>query len=124
MKNPDDPKKKEIIEKITNLDQLIALALMPISCLVKHAAFEDEDECRMIYITNIDDKNIQTTNEYAFINRLYLNYSNVEGYIEKIYLGPRCQSDPELWITKRAQTLKSNLTNEPIKVMKSQMPLR
>jgi hypothetical protein len=106
------------------LDQLIALALMPISCLVKHAAFEDEDECRIIYITNIDDKNIQTPNEYALINRLYLNYSNVEGYIEKIYLGPRCQSDPELWITNRAQTLKSNLTNKPIKVMKSQMPLR
>ena len=124
LKNPEESKQKEIIEKITNLDQLIALALMPISCLVKHAAFEDEDECRMIYITNIDDKNIQTTNEYAFINRLYLNYSNVEGYIDKIYLGPRCQSDPELWITKRAQTLKSNLTNEPIKVMKSQMPLR
>ena len=129
-KNPEEIKLKEIIEiieiieKITNLDQLIALALMPISCLVKHAAFEDEDECRMIYITNIDDKNVQTPNEYAFINRLYLNYSNVEGYIEKIYLGPRCQSDPELWITNRAQTLKSNLTNEPIKVIKSQMPLR
>ena len=124
LKNPEESKQKEIIEKITNLDQLIALALMPISCLVKHAAFEDEDECRMIYITNIDDKNVQTPNEYAFINRLYLNYSNVEGYIEKIYLGPRCQSDPELWITNRAQTLKSNLTNEPIKVIKSQMPLR
>ena len=124
LKNPEESKQKEIIEKITNLDQLIALALMPISCLVKHAAFEDEDECRIIYITNIDDKNIQTPNEYALINRLYLNYSNVEGYIEKIYLGPRCQSDPELWITNRAQTLKSNLTNEPIKVMKSQMPLR
>ena len=124
LKNPEKPKQKEIIEKIINLDQLIALALMPISCLVKHAAFEDEDECRIIYITNIDDKNIQTPNEYALINRLYLNYSNVEGYIEKIYLGPRCQSDPELWITNRAQTLKSNLTNEPIKVIKSQMPLR
>ena len=124
LKNLEKPKQKEIIEKITNLDQLIALALMPISCLVKHAAFEDEDECRIIYITNIDDKNIQTPNEYALINRLYLNYSNIEGYIEKIYLGPRCQSDPELWITNRAQTLKSNLTNEPIKVMKSQMPLR
>ena len=124
LKNPEEPKQKEIIEKITNLDQLIALALMPISCLVKHAAFEDEDECRMIYITNIADELIQAPKDYAYANSLFVNYGKIEDYLEKIYLGPQCQPHHKLWITNHVRTSQSKTRSKPIKVVQSEMPLR
>ena len=124
LKNPEEPKQKEIIEKITNLDQLIALALMPISCLVKHAAFEDEDECRMIYITNIADDLIQAPEDYAYANSLFVNYGKIEDYLEKIYLGPQCQPHHKLWITNHVRTSQSKTRSKPIKVVQSEMPLR
>ena len=124
LKNPEEPKQKEIIEKITNLDQLIALALMPISCLVKHAAFEDEDECRMIYITNIADELIQAPEDYAYANSLFVNYDKIEDYLEKIYLGPQCQPHHKLWITNHVRTSQSKTRSKPIKVVQSEMPLR
>ena len=111
-------------KKIKSLDQLIALALMPISCLVKHAAFEDEDECRMIYITNIADELIQAPTNYAYANSLFVNYGKIEDYLEKIYLGPQCQPHHKLWITNHVRTSKSKTRSKPIKVVQSEMPLR
>ena len=124
LKNPEESKQKEIIEKITNLDQLIALALMPISCLVKHAAFEDEDECRIIYITNIADGLIQAPTNYAYANSLFVNYGKIEDYLEKIYLGPQCQPHHKLWVTNHVRTSQSKTRSKPIKVVQSEMPLR
>ena len=117
-------KKSRKVREITNLEQLIALALMPISCLVKHAAFEDEDECRMIYITNIADGLIQAPTNYAYANSLFVNYGKIEDYLEKIYLGPQCQPHHKLWITNHVRTSQSNTRNKPIKVVQSEMPLR
>ena len=113
-------KENKKLQVISNLDQLISLALMPISCLIKHAAFEDEDECRIIYITHIADKKIQAPYDYASANSLFINYAKVEEYIDKIYLGPQCQSSHKLWITNHVR--KSN--NNSIKVIQSEMPLR
>ena len=113
-------KNNKIIQVISNLDQLISLALMPISCLIKHAAFEDEDECRIIYITHIADEKIQAPHDYASANSLFINYAKIEEYIDKIYLGPQCQPYHRLWITNHVR--KSN--NNSIKVIQSEMPLR
>ena len=113
-------KENKKIQVISNLDQLISLALMPISCLIKHAAFEDEDECRIIYITHIADEKIQAPHDYASANSLFINYAKIEEYIDKIYLGPQCQPYHRLWITNHVR--KSN--NNSIKVIQSEMPLR
>ena len=113
-------KDNEKIQVISNLDQLISLALMPISCLIKHAAFEDEDECRIIYITHIADEKIQAPHDYASANSLFINYAKIEENIDKIYLGPQCQPSHRLWITNHVR--KSN--NNSIKVIQSEMPLR
>ena len=113
-------KENKKLQVISNLDQLISLALMPISCLIKHAAFEDEDECRIIYITHIADEKIQAPHDYALANSLFINYAKIEEYIDKIYLGPQCQPYHRLWITNHVR--KSN--NNSIKVIQSEMPLR
>ena len=77
------------LQKISNLHELLSLAVLPISCLIKHAAFEDEDECRMIYITHIADDNIVEPQDYQSANSLYVEYTHVEEYIDNIYLGPQ-----------------------------------
>ena len=112
------------IEKIINLDQLISLAVMPISCLIKHAGFENEDECRIVYFTTLADNMIVAPKEYGSFNNLFIDYGKIENYIEKIYLGPQCQPHHKLWITNHFRASKSKTSSNPIKVVQSEMPLR
>ncbi|OCG16166.1 hypothetical protein A9G09_03535 [Gilliamella sp. wkB292] len=111
------------VNNLSILDQLITLAVMPISCLIKHAAFEDEDECRMIYITNIADEKIQAPTDYVQASSLFINYKTVEDYIEKIYLGPQCEAHHKLWITNHFR-ISSKPRSKLVKVIQSEMPLR
>lgn len=78
----------EIISDITpelNSDTKILLndLLLPLRYLIKHAAFEEEEECRMIYIAALSDENIKQEN-----GRIFVEYPPVVAeYIDKIYLG-------------------------------------
>lgn len=57
--------------------------LLPLRYLVKHAAFEEEEECRMIYIAALYDENIKQEN-----GRIFVEYPPiVADYVDKIYLG-------------------------------------
>lgn len=93
-------KNKKVIENINKIsglikelsfddakckDEVISFLLLPITFLVKHAAFEDEQECRIIYLTDLKNKNIKT-----FDNKLmYLEYEHkINEYLHKIYLSP------------------------------------
>ncbi|MCX8748354.1 MULTISPECIES: SEL1-like repeat protein [unclassified Snodgrassella] len=113
--------KNRELQKIPNLQQLLSLAVLPISCLIKHAAFEDEDECRMIYITHIADKNIVEPTDYQAANNLYIEYKEVEDYIDKIYLGPQCKMQHKLWLDNH---FKKKHNGKEIRLIKSEMPLR
>ena len=109
------------LKKISNLDELLSLAVLPISCLIKHAAFEDEDECRMIYITHIADDNIVEPQYYQSANNLYVEYMHVEEYIDNIYLGPQCKMQHKIWLQNH---FKKKRREKEIKLIKSEMPLR
>ena len=109
------------LKKISNLHELLSLAVLPISCLIKHAAFEDEDECRMIYITHIADDNIVEPQDYQSANSLYVEYTHVEEYIDNIYLGPQCKMQHKIWLQNH---LKKKQRKREIKLIKSEMPLR
>ncbi|ORF33946.1 hypothetical protein BGI09_01600, partial [Snodgrassella alvi] len=109
------------LKKISNLDELLSLAVLPISCLIKHAAFEDEDECRMIYITHIADDNIVEPQDYQSANSLYVEYTYVEEYIDNIYLGPQCKMQHKIWLQNH---FKKKQREREIKLIKSEMPLR
>ena len=112
---------KPELQKISNLDELLSLAVLPISCLIKHAAFEDEDECRMIYITHIADDNIVEPQDYQSANSLYVEYTHVEEYIDNIYLGPQCKMQHKIWLQNH---FKKKRREREIKLIKSEMPLR
>jgi hypothetical protein len=109
------------LQKIPNLEQLLSLAVLPISCLIKHAAFEDEDECRMIYITHIADDKIVEPQDYQSTTSLYVEYTNVEDYIDNIYLGPNCKAQHELWLQNH---IKKKQGRKQIRLIKSEVPLR
>ena len=109
------------LKKISNLGELLSLAVLPISCLIKHAAFEDEDECRMIYITHIADDNIVEPQDYQSANSLYVEYTHVEEYIDNIYLGPQCKMQHKIWLQNH---FKKKRREREIKLIKSEMPLR
>ena len=109
------------LKKIPNLGELLSLAVLPISCLIKHAAFEDEDECRMIYITHIADDNIVEPQDYQSANSLYVEYTHVEEYIDNIYLGPQCKMQHKIWLQNH---FKKKRREREIKLIKSEMPLR
>lgn len=107
--------------EIPYLTDLLSLAVLPISCLIKHAAFEDEDECRMIYITHIGDKKIVEPQDYQTTNNLFIEYINIETYIDNIYLGPQCGIQHKLWLQNH---IKKDSCKKQIKLIKSEMPLR
>ena len=62
---------------------VINFLLLPITFLVKHAAFEDEQECRIIYLTDLKNKKITTEDNKL----MYLDYKyKINNYVHKIYL--------------------------------------
>jgi len=78
--------------------EVIGQLLINLRYLTKHIAFKEEQECRIIKIHPLndkekvkinpapaDEKNIQIDN----IKQLYIDYQNITGYVEKIYFGPK-----------------------------------
>lgn len=75
--------KKLSFEDANYKKEVIDFLLLPIYFLVKHAAFEDEQECRIIYLTDLKNKNIKTEDNKL----MYLDYEHrIKNYIHKIYL--------------------------------------
>jgi tetratricopeptide (TPR) repeat protein len=110
------------LQKIPNLERLLSLTVLPISCLIKNAAFEDENECRMIYITHIGDEKIVEPQDYqSTTTSLYIEYTHVENHIDNIYLGPNCKAQHELWLQNH---IKKKQRGKQIRLIKSEVPLR
>ncbi|WP_066800628.1 hypothetical protein [Moraxella oblonga] len=77
LNNTNDKNKKEVIE-------LINLILLPIQYLVKHSAFQEEQECRMCYITSLNDDCVEMNFENKW---LYINYQEpVKKHIKNVYI--------------------------------------
>ncbi len=67
------------------LSNLVDEILLPLKYLIKHSAFREEQECRMIYITSIDRPEV--TMEYGSV--LYVEYEpSVKQHLDKIYIAP------------------------------------
>lgn len=95
------------------MHDLINYILLPLKFLVKHAAFEDEQECRMFFITDLFDDRIQSSfNEKS----MYLEYEpSVRENIKEIYLSIGAYQYEDFFI----RTLKDSS-----KVCRSRNPFR
>ena len=68
-------------ELILLLDEI----LLPLKYLIKHSAFREEQECRIIYITSIDRPEVIM--DYGSF--LYVEYEpSVKNHLDKIYIAP------------------------------------
>ena len=66
--------------------EAIRFILLPLQYLVKHIAFQEEQECRIMYITQFRDKKIHSDREEQ---KMYVEYKEqVLPHIDKIWLSP------------------------------------
>ena len=66
--------------------ETIRFILLPLQYLVKHIAFQEEQECRIMYITHLHDEKIRHDWEKQ---QMYVEYEEpVLPHIDKIYLSP------------------------------------
>ncbi|MDO4641700.1 MAG: tetratricopeptide repeat protein [Neisseria sp.] len=78
---------EEVVKKDRpHIIETIRFILLPLQYLIKHAAFQEEQECRMLYITQWNDKKIHS---YRESNEMYVEYNEpVRRNLKKIYLSP------------------------------------
>lgn len=64
---------------------LVDEILLPLKYLIKHSAFREEQECRMIYITSMDRSEVTM----GYGSFLYIEYEpDVKTHLDKIYIAP------------------------------------
>ena len=99
--NNDDNSVSSILKSIFTKDHLynkcnkdekqkileaIRFTLLPLQYLVKHIAFQEEQECRIMYITQFRDEKIHSDREEQ---KMYVEYEeSVVSHIDKIWLSP------------------------------------
>ncbi|POY43776.1 UDP-N-acetylglucosamine-peptide N-acetylglucosaminyltransferase, partial [Avibacterium gallinarum] len=109
---------KEIMSKIDSNDnevkELIHDILMPLQYLVKHYAFEEEQECRMVSIRSlIKDSKIKIDEQY---NSMYIEYPiSVRDAVEKVYLSIGARDKEPFFIRKLGDHRKVVLSENPFR---------
>lgn len=100
-----DEKSEKYCEKL--LDEI----LLPLKYLIKHSAFQEEQECRMVYITSLEDTKVKM----IYGEALYVDYElNVRDYLDKVYIAPAAtQYQPYLAKLLCNTDVKIELSNNP-----------
>ena len=85
--------------------------LLPLKYLIKHSAFQEEQECRMVYMTSLDDEKVKMD----FGRFLYVEYeADVISNLDKIYIAPAAtQYQPYLAKLLCNTNVKIELSNNP-----------
>ena len=105
-----------LVEGLYNKNDLKIISLInslvnPLRFLIKHFAFQEEQECRMMRIENIEN------NEVIFDfqnNKSYIEYKlNSNSYLTNIYMGEKCKLN-YTYIIKEIK--KSNLKVPKIRI--------
>ena len=75
--------------------EAIRFILLPLQYLVKHIAFQEEQECRIMYITQFRDEKIHSNREEQ---KMYVEYKEqVLPHIDKIWLSPGAAKDQDFF---------------------------
>ncbi|MGO2504557.1 MAG: hypothetical protein ACTH7L_00410 [Psychrobacter alimentarius] len=106
-------------EDSAEIDSLLDMIILPLKYLVKHSAFQEEQECRMVYITSLDDPRVQMD----FGKFLYVEYEpEVKPHLDKIYIAPAAtQYQPYLakllcGTNSLGKKIKIDLSNNPYRL--------
>lgn len=69
--------------------ELLAELLLPLRYLMKHMAFKEEQECRIVYVTKMENPLVNYDG-----SRFYVEYEPlVMEHLEKIYLAPKAKDE-------------------------------
>ena len=100
-------------QQINIVNNIIADELLPLQYLVKHAAFKEEQECRMIQIIEKTNKKI----EKDFDNKLiYINYPHkIKHYLDKIYFSPGAKDYRDFFISEDFPESKLKISLNPFR---------
>ncbi|WLG14169.1 hypothetical protein Q6344_02090 [Psychrobacter cibarius] len=99
------------LEALKNYETLLDEIVLPLKYLIKHSAFQEEQECRMVYITSLKDPNVKMD----FGKFLYVEYeADVKAHLDKVYIGPAAtQYQPYLAKLLCDSDAKIELSNNP-----------
>ena len=113
---------RAIVKETTNIEEknaklsgeievLLSEILLPLKYLIKHSAFQEEQECRMVYMTSLDDEKVKM----EFGRFLYVEYEAiVKDNLDKIYIAPAAtQYQPYLAKLLCDTNVKIELSNNP-----------
>ena len=114
--------KKQIREKIM---ETVSFILLPLSYMVKHSAYQEEQECRIFRFVSFDSPDIKTDidNKRMYVEYLPMYYHHnrlfgqtyVDTYVKKMYLSPGAEQYADMF---RA------LSDGRVKVLSSDNPFR
>ena len=83
------------IKEKQHILETIRFILLPLQYLVKHIAFQEEQECRIMYITQFRDEKIHSNREEQ---KMYVEYEeHVLPHIDKIWLSPGAAKDQDFF---------------------------
>ena len=112
---------KSLIESLSLLEdkselniepsKFLDTVVLPLKYLIKHSAFQEEQECRMIYTTSLDRPEVQM----EFGKFLYVEYEvDVKSHLDKVYIAPAAtQYQPYLAKLLCDTNVKIELSNNP-----------
>ena len=83
------------VEEKQKILEAVRFILLPLQYLVKHIAFQEEQECRIMYITQFRDEKIHSDREKQW---MYVEYKEpVLPHIDKIWLSPGAAKDQDFF---------------------------
>ena len=90
---------------------LLSEILLPLKYLIKHSAFQEEQECRMVYVTSLDAPEVKIEHRKF----LFVEYdAEVKENLNKIYIAPAA-TEYQLYLSwlLRDSNVKIELSNNP-----------
>ncbi|HDR1449846.1 TPA: DUF2971 domain-containing protein [Pasteurella multocida] len=109
---------KATLEKIKGKDkvnEVVQDILLPLKYLVKHYAFEEEQECRMISIRSLVQENEKIKTDIA-AKSMYVEYPiDVKNAIEKVYLSVGAREFESFFIKALGDSRKVRTSDNPFR---------
>ena len=98
---------------INQYSSLINKIILPLKYLIKHSAFQEEQECRMIRIASLKAEDVKMEFDRKW---LYIEYEpSVKENLSKIYLAPEAIQQQHLFVKLLGDAKKVRVSNNPFR---------
>ena len=102
----------------SNEEELIINAinfiLLPLSFMIKHIAYQEEQECRIFCFSTFDNNEIIIEDK-----KMYINYLSINDYVSELYLAPGAEKYRDIFkvLTQHPKkNVEVNLSDNPFRI--------